>query len=82
MIPPQKTDARLIPVRGLPVSGRMTTQQVCRYRALLAFQLRSTTMEHTNIVRVLNLPSKEASRRLVAKGRRLMIDCVIETVMP
>ena len=82
MIPPQKTEARLIPVRGLPVSGRMSMQQVFRYRALLAFKLRATAMEHANIARVLNLPSKEASRRLVAKGRRLMIDCVIETVMP
>ncbi len=60
----------------------MSAKQVHRYRALMAFLLRAAMMEHKDIARVLNLSSKEVSRRLVAKGCRLMKDCVIDTVAP
>lgn len=73
---------KIIPITGLPRSGNMNAQQVYAYRALLAFQLRATGMEHVHIAAVLNQPTKETSRKLVARGRRVMLDCIVGTVMP
>jgi hypothetical protein len=64
---------------SLPNAGPMTCDQVRRYRALLAFQLRAAMMEPRDIARVLNFPTEHA-RRYVKVGRRLMIDCVVQTV--
>ena len=55
---------------------------VRRFRALLAFQLRAMLLKHEDIARILNLRSKNHSRSMVAKGRRVMISGVIETVLP
>lgn len=65
---------------SLPTSGRMTADQVRRYRALLAFQLRAAAMEHDSIKQVLNLPKAEHAKRLIKFGRRLIQDCIIGTV--
>jgi hypothetical protein len=59
---------------------KLPSQQIGRYRALLAFQLRASGMWHNDIARVLNLSGKESARRYVAIGRRLMIDIVIPTI--
>lgn len=65
---------------ALPNCGKMTPQQVSRYRALLAFQLRATGMDHHDISRVLNLNSAFIARRCVKLGRKRLLDCVIGTV--
>lgn len=71
------------PYPPLPRPGAMMTQtQVHRYAALLCFQLRAGGMAHENIARVMRLPTKGRSRALVAKGRRLMRECIIDTVIP
>lgn len=64
----------------LPNAGPMTPGQAQRYRALLAFQLRAAMMEHKDIATVLNLKETAHARRYVKYGRRLMIDCVVQTV--
>ena len=67
---------------ALPTSGKMTAEQINAYRSILAFQLRAAVMSHEDIAKVLNLKSKEHSRRYVAIGRRKLVDCVIQTVAP
>ena len=68
---------KLLPI---PNAGKMTPGQVQRYRALLAFQLRAAMMDHADIAHVLNLKTKAQTKRYVRFGRRLMIDCVVQTV--
>lgn len=59
----------------------LSAQQVGRHRALLAFTLRSWGQNHRDIAAVLKLRGPGDSRRLVAKGRRLFIDCVANAVI-
>ncbi len=64
----------------LPQPGKLNAQQLSRYRALLAFQLRASGFQHEGIAAVMKFRSKNHSRSMVAKGRRLMTECVIDTV--
>jgi hypothetical protein len=56
--------------------------QIFRHRALIAFQLRAAGLTHGDIAAVLQLRSKEHSRSCVAKGRKLLTEIVIATVLP
>jgi hypothetical protein len=64
-----------------------TQRDVRRHRALLAFMLRAWGCSHLQIAKTLNLPGgpvamHNRSREMVAAGRRVCIDCSINTVAP
>jgi hypothetical protein len=55
---------------------------VQRYRALMAFQLRAMLLEHDDISAILGFRDRVVCKRYIATGRRVLIDGVIQTVLP
>jgi hypothetical protein len=71
-----------IPVPIFHKRKPMKPADVTRFRALLAFQLRAMLLEHGDIAAILKLPTAKHAARYIQSGRRVMIDGVIQTVLP
>lgn len=70
-----------------PKEKPFTKQELKRHRSLLAFMLRAWGCSHSQIAQVLKLPGgkvamQNRSREMVEAGRRVCMDCAVNTVAP